>query len=259
MKYLLGMGFCGSVYKRIPTIQLFVGERLIDEYEPTSIDGYEKYDAVFNRDWWASHGNSSIKNIEYKDSITHLPKNFKLYTLDEQVLKTSSTIKLKIKNADTNYTNGFMTKSTLMNMSFIFLLPIKIFEYYLTRQKTANEMFNKVKHIIPSFTNIWDNILDAKFKDSWFKGYPFPFKYFWNDEIIFNSLNHSFGGNGTLKFDIICENNIVMFDYYKDQLIELMQNGYISTTHINTRKGISNGFPFSNEFFVLSHMLNYNK
>ena len=146
MKYLLGMGFYGSVYKRIPTIQLFVGERLIDEFEPISIDGHEKYDAVFNRDWWASHGSKANKNREYKDIITLLPKNFKLYTLDEQVLKTSSTIKLKIKNADTNYTNGFMTKSTLMNMSFIFLLPIKIFEHYLTRQKTPNEMFNKVTY-----------------------------------------------------------------------------------------------------------------
>ena len=259
MKYLLGMGFYGSVYKRIPTIQLFVGERLIDEFEPISIDGHKKYDAVFNRDWWSSHGTKTKNNREYKDIITLLPKNFKLYTLDEQVLKTSSTIKLKIKNADTNYTNGFMTKSTLMNMSFIFLLPIKIFEHYLTRQKTSNEMFNKVKHIIPSFTDTWNNIPAAKYKDSWFKGYPYPFKYFWNDEIIFNSLTYFIGGSGTLKFDIICENNIIMFDYYKNQLTEFIQNGWIDERNKIPEKYVWDGFPFCNDFFVLSHMLNSNK
>jgi len=261
MEYTLGMGFYGTVYKKIPTIQVFVGDRLIDEYSPESINGYKTKDIVFNRDWWASRGKISrqgtrdITNKEYKDVIANLPKHFKLYTLNENVLKNQSTIEIKIKNSDTNYTNGFMTKSTLMNMSNIFLIPSKIFEYYLTRQKEPNEMYNKIKDIIPSCTDNWDNIPSARYNDSWFKGYPYPFKYFWNNETISNSLTYFIGGNGTLKFDIIYENNIIMFDYYKNQLIELLQNGWDELP----AKYVCYGFPFCTDFFVLSHMLNSNK
>jgi|ETNmetMinimDraft_29_1059903.scaffolds.fasta_scaffold07460_2 hypothetical protein len=267
MKYLLGIGFYGSMYKRIPTIQLFVGNRLIDEFEPESIDGYEKYEVTYNKEWWASHGTKTNKNREYKDIITHLPKNFKLYTIEEQVLKEASKLEIKIKNADTNYSNGFMTKSTLINLSNIFLIPTNIFEHYLTRQKKDSEFYNKIKSILPlCVKEEWDNIPYAYYGTTRFKGYPFPFKYFWNGEHIENSLNHYFGGNGTLKLDLIHENNTVMFDYYKTDLLKMMHEGWISDKNMsfgagsgNPWKDVCSGFPFANEFFVLSHILNPNK
>ena len=46
MKYILGMGFYGTVYKRIPTIQIFIGDRLIDEYQPESINSYDFVDEI---------------------------------------------------------------------------------------------------------------------------------------------------------------------------------------------------------------------
>ena len=61
-----------------------------------------------------------------------------------------------------------------------------------------------------------------------------------------------------------------MFDYYKTDLLNMINKGWISDKNksfgvelgipvVGAWKDVCNGFPFANEFFVLSHMLNPNK
>lgn len=273
MKYILGIGFYGKIYKKIPTIQVFIGDRFIDEYQPDTIDSRELHKTTIDKSWFNSlpFNDKTQKRVIYN---VILPKCFKLYTLDEEILKNQSTISLHIKNDDSNYSNGFMTKSTLINLSNIFLLPAKIIKHFRTTQKQPNEWYNNIKDIIP--TNIgrdgWDVVGFGKYNDTVFKGYPFPYKYFWNDQVINNPLNNFFGGNGILSLDLVYKNNVVMFDYYEDQLLALTKNfDNNQYTKVSTRNdkgfeydgGVSNeiitGFPFSNRFFVLSRMLNFDK
>ena len=275
MQYILGIGFYGKIYKNLPTIQVFVGDRFIDEYQPSTVDGYESYKTFIDKAWFNSlpfDENSRKRVIE----MPYLPKCFKFYTLDDELLKNQSAINLHIKNADSNYANGFMTNSTLLNLSNIFLVPAKIVKHFRTTQKQPNELYNNIKDIIPHIgKDGWDVIGIAKYKDTVFKGYPFPYKYFWNNEHITDPLNYFFGGNGILRLDLVCKNNVVMFDYYENQLLELTSKfnadqynklanrnddvvGLGAYFNENVDQVVA-GFPISNRFFVLSRMLNFDK
>ena len=50
-----------------------------------------------------------------------LPKNIKVYEIDEEVLK--GKLKIKVDNDNSDYTNGFMKNSSLIRMSMIGLFP----------------------------------------------------------------------------------------------------------------------------------------
>ena len=140
-----------------------------------------------------------------------------------------------------------MTKSTLINLSNIFLLPTKIVKHFHNKQ--PNEFYNNIKDIIPYSNETWDMISIAQYNDKLFKGYPYPFKYKWNGQVINDSIEYLHGGSGVLSLDLIYKNNIVMFDYYENLI-----NKVDDLTKIPFE-----GFPFSNHFLVLSHMLNLNK
>jgi len=76
----------------------------------------------------------SFEDICLKDPIEGSKKNIKhpkifVYIIDDEILKSSnSKITIKIQNSDSNYINGFMTKSTLLYLSIFYIMPYELFK-----------------------------------------------------------------------------------------------------------------------------------
>jgi len=135
--------------------------------------------------------------------VQRIPKHFKLYQIDEQNLKGKKQVSLRIENEDSNATNGFLTRSTLIDLRNIFLIPMP----YIDLFKGKGEKFwENMKSVIPADYHGIGQVMFNKYHSA---SYPFPFRYMWNGKETFD---HGVGGNGTLVIDLICKNNLVMFD-----------------------------------------------
>lgn len=151
-------------------------------------------------------------NKDIKDWITayekrRVPKNFKFYVLEESVLLGKNEISLQVENDDSNYTNGFMTKSTLIDLRHIFLLPK---DYIQIFKKTGEELWKSIGEIIPQeYKGIGQIVTNREFEPA----YPFPFKYIWNNEWNGKQfMKYTIGGNGVLRLPLKNKNGIIMFD-----------------------------------------------
>ena len=144
MKYILGVGILYKPYKKTCKIQIFSDDILIDEfeldkkikanvykrihpvYDPSSLDSYKKF--VEHRD---------INELEISGGWKScFPEKVRLYEIDESIL--NKDIVIKIENNDNNYTNGFMTKMSMIQPRFIFIIPKNLF-YYNKLLKLADE------------------------------------------------------------------------------------------------------------------------
>ena len=116
MRYLLVVGFVCEVYRREPRARIFVGDKLIDEFT-------------------ISHSTDNLftlqkKNIEkYHILNPLLPSNLKIKNFttlkfyELRIDKKNENIKIRIivDNNDSNFSNSFITASTLVkfkNYSF---------------------------------------------------------------------------------------------------------------------------------------------
>ena len=161
MQYVLGVGFIAEKYRKNPKVRIFLDDLLVDEYE---VENHKSLDRFLETDrlnykfvnqeavppW------TIVKKIKEqgetatwsrKASETTWPRHFKLYTIDDNVLQGKQHIRLEIENNDSNYTNGFMTRSTLLDLRHIFLLPKNFLKYF--RQSLILELF-------------WENTIEYK-------------------------------------------------------------------------------------------------
>lgn len=122
MKYVLAINISCIKYKKYPTIQLFCDDRLIDEF--TLDKRYNDTDIEIN------HPNSKELNLSkispQSTKIRLRSPILKSYIVDSENLKRE--ICFKLKNADSNHTNGFMTKSTQIYFGVVALIPITFLE-----------------------------------------------------------------------------------------------------------------------------------
>lgn len=122
-----------SVFKKNPFARVYINDTLVDEHE------------LFNSNFSAPLSNWIP--LEKK-----LVRVIKFYTLDEIL-----DIKIQIFNQDSNYTNGFMTKSTLVNLSRLYVVT----EHVLRQIKNINKNFKLKnekleKNIIENFARCID-------------------------------------------------------------------------------------------------------
>lgn len=116
MKYIFGFNVGCKIYKKFPKINISLNDRLIDELVLDDGHLYNKH-TVLDRKTYLDTDIGPNWFIE--DSL--FSKKINLYTLDDKDLHGKIT--LKIQNDDNNYTNGFITKSTQINFSYVFLIP----------------------------------------------------------------------------------------------------------------------------------------
>jgi hypothetical protein len=131
MKYLLVVGFSCDVYQQEPRARIFVGNQLIDEFyiqyhKDTLCTAMKKFSG--NR-----HILQNFSKIDYNLNIRikNLPP-LRFYEVEiDQSHADRLELRIEINNNDNNYTNGFMTSTTLLQLRVFYFFPLN--EKLLTR------------------------------------------------------------------------------------------------------------------------------
>ena len=121
MNYFFGFNVGVKLYKKFPKITFYADNTLIDDIRLDESDLYEdKY--LLTRDTYPD-GASGDKWWELDRLVSN---KFRVYKIDEKFLNNKITF--DIRNSDNNYTNGFMTKSTFLYFSHMFLMPENLYD-----------------------------------------------------------------------------------------------------------------------------------
>ena len=122
MKYLLVVGFSCDVYRREPRARIFVGDKLIDEFfiqhhNDTLSTAIENF--YSNRQILQPHSLNEFINMQIKS----LPP-LRFYSVEIGTTLDRTELRIEIENIDSNNTNGFITKSTLIKLQVCFFFPL---------------------------------------------------------------------------------------------------------------------------------------
>ena len=209
MKYVLGLGIKCKKYKKNPTIKIFLNNILLDEY---NLHGDEKD---------ISLSFSDINPISRREIIRTSPfcNKIKFYTINNDILYEENNLTIDVINDDSNYTNGFITRSTLIDFNTLVFFPKK---YCLDSIKSLKTFDGEVMH---PYNMTHDKGLGINFKEKnneiehYVKGWPYPWFVDWcptNENEIVQILSPKkerwIGGSGQLKTKIIHKYGIYQFD-----------------------------------------------
>jgi hypothetical protein len=128
MKQVIFLGFYCKIYKKNPIAQIYIGDHMIDEIE---IPEYYTKDFVKNNQ--LHYHNKKIKTTFspgaiYENKTIKHTKIFAFVINDKHLLSSDGVLRIKIKNADSDYTNGFMSNSTLLFLDIFYIFPYAFFE-----------------------------------------------------------------------------------------------------------------------------------
>lgn len=134
-----------SINQKFLTSQLYMSP---NEMNPQL---YEKIHPLDNF-WWDKKGLNHFsfekfcKEIDPKNKtlikIKH-PKIF-VYIIDDEILKLSKyRLKIEIKNTDSNYVNGFMSKSTLLYLSTFYIMPYTLLEDPISYTERFSQIYSR--------------------------------------------------------------------------------------------------------------------
>lgn len=162
MVSILALGFYCQIYKKKPNIRIFFNKNFIDEFDIESHDFKD---------------NNSIPSLRF-------------YQLNLPNIKEQSIV-LEIKNSDSNYNNGFMTKSTLIKLHTCCLVPCNDYQYVLNKINSTHK-FKSKELDMASFNLI-------------------PYLFWKNEQnnFIKNVSHLTIGGSGTFTCDLIKHFNII--------------------------------------------------
>ena len=193
MQYVLGLAILCKKYKKTPTIRLFIDNRFIDEFK---VDDTTK---LFDGPVIHAHSRKSgFENALITDGELRLsfPNKYKIFEINEKIFKNDSKITFEIQNKDSNYVNGFITRSTVIAMHNIFLIPKSL----LKRYKLIFKAFYKHRRIYKE---------EKRLQKGW-SGWPSAAvgRQFNKPTIFHNSW---IGDNATIEYNIQKKHGIYMF------------------------------------------------
>ncbi len=122
MRYLLVLGFACDVYRREPRARIFVGDKLIDEF---FIQHHIDTMNTTRKNFWSNRqilepfSEDKLKNIMIKN---YPPLRF--YSVEIGTPLHRTELRIEIENSDSNNSNGFITKSTLIKLQVCFFFPL---------------------------------------------------------------------------------------------------------------------------------------
>ena len=218
MKYLLGIGpTILQKYKKNANLRIFLDDVMIDDF-------FVEEKNISDKQWIDHSYEFGLMGMgQWEPSPA--PEAYKTYIIDQHTLEGKKKFRIEVTNDDSNYTNGFMSRSTVLDLRHIFLLPIQFIEFFrhsAFSSREGNKYYNLCKNMDP--------IIHKKFRgqvdfirqvyshsdtDRYF-GYPYPFRMFWNNEPTFGHL----GGSGVFTIDLIKKSDIYLFDSVDDQFSE---------------------------------------
>ena len=201
MKYLLVVGFACDVYHQVPRARLFFNEQLIDEFYIPHHD--DKKNLI--------HPSSNLKHpLEpYADKIMNeylensLPP-LRFYELDVDDKLQQALIRIDVDNNDSNYSNGFMTKSTQLQFKVLSLLPAdrKIYEWFVLKSRTQR-LTDRFAWHKKKLYNIFFSLLD---KTTWIGKNGQKINNFSSTSDAY----HNIGGSGSLHCELIKKYGILL-------------------------------------------------
>lgn len=166
-----------------------------------------------DRYWWQKEFNinrDSFQDIcrvydpnnKTKEKIIH-PKIF-VYIFDDEILKISQgRLRIEIKNSDSNYINGFMSRSTLLYLSHFYIIPHALFKNPIELTQRYWDRFSR-KSSAHTLKSILYNALS---RIEWPFNLQNYFKIF--DLHRKNSIiNNVFGGDGIIEINMKKKNRI---------------------------------------------------
>jgi len=126
MNYILGIGLLYKKYKKNAVIKLYMDDKLLDIYDlekdvdpitvsTTVVERFKKKFTWFNRDWF---DRPDVMKLKCK-----IPRFLKIIEIEEEKLAEAGEFRIEVYNDDSNYTNGFMSKSSLIEPNFFILCP----------------------------------------------------------------------------------------------------------------------------------------
>jgi len=169
MKYTLILGIEYKKFKRPATITVHIGDAFIDTFALERDYPLKKTTIAFSdkeRDWLyelSKSGDSQWILDELSDQQIDLPIFYKIYEIDEKYLEGS--IKVKVENSNTDYTNGFMRNSSWMKFTLVSLVPSSFFEDH---GKKLMETTTRLKRVEAKYCNR----LELKKTRRWVKKSP---------------------------------------------------------------------------------------
>ena len=153
MKYIFGLLFEYEYYKNPANIKIFFNDHLIDDIDLT--ENINIRNIPFDPSWLPI--DASIRRSKTWDGLKFLeiPEKVFVYTLDETIIQNS--IKIKVTNNNSNYTNGFMTKWSSFEFHGIFLMPACYLNYKAYDMDVCNNDIDNLQNEIKSHKDIRPN------------------------------------------------------------------------------------------------------
>lgn len=132
MSYLLCLGFTVNKFKKDPVVRLYINKTFLYEFELLQKKTLENniYGSFYNDHYYKFVKNTSSK---FEDIVSYKKINFfrsdlSLYYFEfnPSIIKgVDCQLQIEIKNNDSNFTNGFLTKSTLISLPIAYMIPKK--------------------------------------------------------------------------------------------------------------------------------------
>ena len=135
MRYVLGIGFNYKKYKKNAIVKVWMDDVLIEDYllekdignvSLTHDQVLEALDPIGHEDSNSAYWDDMLKSTPGSKIVTRLTSRVKLFELDGEHI--GKTLTVQIDNNDSNYTNGFMSKSSVVIPKTMFLCPKYLLE-----------------------------------------------------------------------------------------------------------------------------------
>jgi len=256
MSYVLCLGFVSFQYKKKPTVKLYIDDIFLYEFEINACDrakqfennkeldiklhtNLKTYSFFYNKDYThylktldpLKNWNSFTKMLKYDQDVLNKDIDWHFFTIDDNVILKSKQLKINISSEDSNYTNGFMTLSTIYSLKLAYLMPQEMFsdpkkffkkydrevKQYHKNQKTAMDVCKFYKKDLlkteskPYFSLIDKAHMSAFNEDGTKLEYPennFSTVWLGGNKVIHCDLN-----NNALKIDNKClEKDLFAYD-----------------------------------------------
>jgi hypothetical protein len=120
MKYALVLEFLCEIYRKEPRARIFLNDQLLDEFFIEQNVETSNY----NNDQHILKPTPRCRVITSLKEVGILKP--KIYQLEIPKEYDNLNIKIEIENNDNNYTNGFMTKYTVITLKHLYLIPLNI-------------------------------------------------------------------------------------------------------------------------------------
>ena len=181
MSYILCLGLQSFQYNKEPLVRLYLDDTFLYEFniktKKTSKDFkiyiakknqnkffYENFrETLFFSNEYKEYlkNTHSLKNVNnfnkvlrYQGNVLADDVNFFFFKLDATRVSNAQNLIIEILSFDSNYTNGFMTESTIYSLRAGYLIPEQIIENYSKFFQSYHEKQQKHKNSCKSLTEI---------------------------------------------------------------------------------------------------------